>query len=129
MATTLDDLASRVVTKPAVAVDASIPTRTDRGIKGTLIDDYAIEIGMKIATLATILILGSIGYLALERAIGVKTITMIRVWLPVLGWAFLAFFHKPFLRFGWWGLLATLTVIPTTSGYLWQLFQGMVGAR
>jgi hypothetical protein len=84
---------------------------------------------MKIATLAAILVLGSIGYLALERAIGVKAITPIRIWSPVVAWLGLAFFHKPFLRFGWWGLLATLSILPTVSGYLWQLFQGLVGQR
>lgn len=125
---TLEDLASEVIEKPSKTATADTP-KADRGIKGTLIDDYAIEIGMKIATLAAILIVGSIGYLALERMVGVKAITPIRIWSPVAAWAGLAFFHKPFLRFGWWGLLATLSILPTVSGYLWQLFQNLVGAR
>lgn len=122
----LDDLATEVIEEPAKSANAS---RVDRGIKGTLLDDYAIEIAMKFATLVAILVLGSIVYLALERAIGVKTITPIRIWSPVVVWLGLAFFHKPFLRFGWWGLLATLSILPTVSGYLWQLFQGLVGNR
>lgn len=122
----LDDLATEVIEEPVKSANAS---RVDRGIKGTLLDDYAIEIAMKFATLVAILVLGSIVYLALERAIGVKTITPIRIWSPVVAWLGLAFFHKPFLRFGWWGLLATLSILPTVSGYLWQLFQGLVGNR
>lgn len=125
---TLDDLATEVIEEPVKSANESSP-RVDRGIKGTLLDDYAIEIVQKVATLAAILVLGSIGYLALERAIGVKTITPIRIWSPVVAWLGLAFFHKPFLRFGWWGLLATLSILPTVSGYLWQLFQGLVGNR
>ncbi len=112
----------------APATSESAP-RKDRGIKGTLLDDYAIEIAMKALTLVAILVLGSIGYLWLERAVGAGKLTPFRIWSPVIGWAILAFTHKPFLRFGWWGLLATLTVLPTVSGYLWQLFQSMVGTR
>ncbi len=123
MARTLEDLASSVVTP------ASGNAPVDRGIKGTLIDDAAIAILMKVATLLTILILGSIFYLWLERAVGAKNITPLRVWLPTIAWVGLAFFTKPFLRFGWWGLLATLCILPNTSGYLWQLFQSMVGTR
>ena len=123
MARTLEDLAEAVVSP------ASGSAPVDRGIKGTLIDDAAIAILMKVATLLTILILGSILYLWLERAIGAKNIVPFRIWVPTIAWLVLAFSSKPFLRFGWWGLLATLAILPTTSGYLWQLFQNLVGTR
>lgn len=102
---------------------------TDKGIKGTLVDDYAIAILSKLCTLIAILVLGSILFLWLERTIGKAGLTPYRIWLPVAGWGFLAFTHKPFLRFGWWGALCTMAIIPTVSGYLWQLFQSMVGSR
>lgn len=123
MPASLDDLASQVTGQST----QSRPV--DRGIKGTLIDDYAIAIVMKIATILSILVFGSILYLFLERMIGARTLAPIRVWTPLIGWMILAYFSKPFLRFGWWGLLATISIIPTTSGWLWQLFQGVVGAR
>lgn len=123
MARTLEDLASSVVSPSGEKAPV------DRGIKGTLIDDAAIAILMKVATLLTILILGSILYLWLERAIGAKNIIPFRIWTPTIAWLGLGFFTKPFLRFGWWGMLATFAILPTTSGYLWQLFQSMVGTR
>ncbi len=134
----------------APAAEAKEPTATkDRGIKGTLVDDYAIEIAMKVLTLLSILVIGSIGYLWLEKVTTIPaivcpaastasqcvakaafiTLTPVRIWFPVVGWGLLAFTHQPFLRFGWWGLLATLTVLPTVSGYLWQFFQLLVGTR
>jgi|GEM_PF-2157415 len=128
MAKTLDDLAAKVVNTTA-SKSSETSTRADRGIKGTLLDDYAIEILKKVSTLAAILVFGSIAYLMLERWIGVKTLTPYRVWFPTVGWGLLAFSHKPFLRFGWWGLLATLSILPTVSAHLWQLFQGLVGQR
>lgn len=125
---TLDDLVADVMPESPSSTTAST-NRVDRGIKGTLLDDYAIEIAMKVATLAAILVFGSIGYLTLERVIGVKTLTMIRVWSPVVAWSLMAFFKKPFLKGGSWFVLATLIMIPALSGYLWQLFQGLVGSR
>ena len=122
MASTLEELAEKILTSSGTAP-------VDRGIKGTLIDDAAIAILMKVATLIAILILGSIFYLWLENAVGAKNITPLRAWLPAIAWVGLAFFTKPFLRLGWWGLLATFAILPNTSGYLWQLFQAMVGSR
>lgn len=132
MAMTLDDLAAKVAKKTApdsTVSDSPTLTRTDRGIQGTLIDDYAVEILVKILALGAILIFGSWGYLALERAIGVKVLTMIRIWSPVVAWSLMAFFKKPFLRGGSWFILATLTMIPALSGYLFQLMNGTVGPR
>lgn len=126
MTKTLEDLASEVIDKPIKTAEAP---KVDRGIKGTLIDDYAIEITMKIGALTMILVLGSIGYLCLERLVSVKAITPIRIWSPVIAWFLMAFLKKPFLRGGSWFLLATLIMIPTLSGYLWQLFQNLVGNR
>ena len=127
MTASVEDLKAKY--KGATATTATESPKKDRGIKGTLLDDYAIEIAMKALTLVAILVLGSIGYLWLERAVGAGKLTPFRIWFPVIGWAILAFTHKPFLRFGWWGLLATLSILPTVSGYLWQLFQAMVGTR
>ncbi|MCA6507414.1 MAG: hypothetical protein IM586_13450, partial [Pseudanabaena sp. M172S2SP2A07QC] len=57
MPASLDDLANQVTGQST----QSRPV--DRGIKGTLIDDYAIAIVMKIATILSILVFGSILYL------------------------------------------------------------------
>jgi len=127
MAANVEELKQKY--KNASADNESKPDKKDRGIKGTLIDDYALEIAMKLLALLAILVIGSILYLWLERTITTKFLTPWRIWLPVVGWVVLAFLQKPFLRFGWWGILCTLAVIPTVSGYLWQLFQGLVGTR
>jgi hypothetical protein len=127
MATTLDDLAEKVVKPESKTGETS--ARTDRGIQGTYVDDDFAWILIRTLVLVAVLVLWSIGYLALERLIGVKVLTMIRIWSPVVAWGLMAFFEKPFFKIRPWAALATLTMIPALSGHLWQLFQGMVGAR
>ena len=130
MATTLDDLVEKVAkpeARPEAPAEASV--RTDRGIKGTYVDDDIAWIAIRILVLVAVMVLGSIGYLALERLIGVKVLTMIRIWSPVIAWGLMSFFEKPFFKIRPWAALATLTMIPALSGHLWQLFQGMVGPR
>jgi hypothetical protein len=126
---TIEELKTKYKEKAAETTTDDSPKRKDRGIKGTMIDDYVIEALIKLLALVAILILGSIGYLFLEKVIGKGILTPIRIWLPVVGWIIIAFLKKPFLRFGWWGALCTLIIIPTTSGYLWQFFQSIVGNR
>jgi hypothetical protein len=126
MATTLDDLVEKVA-KPEAKTEA--PVRADRGIKGTYVDDDIAWIAIRTLVLVAVMVLGSIGYLWLERLIGVKVLTMIRIWSPVIAWGLMSFFEKPFFKIRPWAALATLTMIPALSGHLWQLFQGMVGPR
>lgn len=129
MAATLDDLASAITSDASISDTPKSSARVDRGIKGTYIDDDIAWISIRTLVLIAILVLGSIGYLFLERLIGVKVLTMIRIWSPVIAWGLMAFFEKPFFKIRPWAILATLTMIPALSGHLWQLFQGMVGAR
>lgn len=109
----------------STAAATSTAPKTDWGIKGTFIDDWAIKIFAAIA----ILVLCSFGFLWFEKAIGAKSLTPFRIWLPTICWLILTIIQKPFLRFGWWGILATLAVIPTTSGYLAQFLQSIAGVR
>jgi hypothetical protein len=126
---TIEELKTKYKEKAAETTTDDSAKRKDRGIKGTMIDDYVIEGLIKLLALVAILVLGSIGYLFLEKVIGKGILTPIRIWLPVVAWVIIAFLRKPFLRFGLWGCLCTVIIIPTTSGYLWQFFQSMVGTR
>jgi hypothetical protein len=124
---TVEELKERYKERKEGAAEA--PAKSAKSVKSSIADDARIEIAMKLLTLFAILIIGGVLYLWWERSVSARLIAPWRIWLSVIAWIFLAFNQKPFLMFGWWGLLATLTVIPTVSGYLWQFFQSLVGVR
>lgn len=91
--------------------------RVDRGIKGTLVDDYIVEYLIKSFCLFGILVLGCSLYIMLEKAVTVRTLLPYRASVFTIGWTILCFRQSKFLRFGLWECLATLTVIVNLSQF------------
>ena len=104
-------------------------SQTDRFIKGTLLDDKAIAILQKLATIIFIVaVLGAL-WLFAERQIGAKVLAPWRVWSPSVFMVVLMFWTKPFLKLGWFGWAFVLVQSINLSGYLFQLIQSVTGIR
>lgn len=105
------------------------PQVSDRFIKGTLLDDKAIAILQKIATI--IFIVATLGalWLFLENRLGVRTLAPWRIWSPSVFMLVMMFLTKPFLRLGWFGWAFVMVQSINLSGYLFQLIQGVTGVR
>lgn len=101
----------------------------DRFIKGTLIDDRAIELLQKIATIIVIVAIIGLLWLWLERTVGTRTIAPYRAWVPSIYVAVMMFWNKPFLHLGWlgWGFVVVQSI--NLSGYLFQAVQSVTGVR
>lgn len=111
---------------PASTGDAP---QQDRFIKGTLIDDRAIEFLQKLATIIFIVAIIGLLWLWLERTVGTRTIAPYRAWVPSIYVAAMMFWNKPFLHLGWlgWGFVVVQSV--NLSGYLFQAIQSVTGVR
>lgn len=105
------------------------PIQPDRFIRGITIDDKAIAILQKLATI--IFIVAALGALWLfaERQIGAKVLAPWRVWSPSVFMVVLMFWTKPFLKLGWFGWAFVLVQSINLSGYLFQLIQSVTGIR
>lgn len=107
----------------------SSPTITiqDRGIKGTLLDDYFAIFLLKFGVPLLIICLVGIIYLGIERMIGAKVITPIRIWgLTAILYGFMCWKN---LKIGIGGWIAVFSVSISTAGYLWQFLDTWVGKR
>lgn len=102
------------------------PTQiVDRGIKGTLIDDFLAIYGIPILIF---LLIGGL-YLGLERIVGAKILTPVRIWgLALTLYGFMCW-KKFSFNYGLGGWIAVLSVSISTSGYLWEAVQAWVGKR
>jgi hypothetical protein len=101
----------------------------DNFIKGTLIDDKAIAILQKVATIFAIVFIISLIWLFTERNFGARTLAPYRAYVPTIYMAVMMFLTKPFLRLGWLGWAFVLTQSINLSGYLFQAIQSATGIR
>lgn len=116
------------VDKPIDQSPVSVPVK-DRFIKGTLIDDHAIAIIQKAATIIFIIALLGALWLWLERSLGVDILRPWRIWLPSVYMIVMMFITKPFLKLGWFGWAFVLVQSVNLSGYLFQALQSVTGVR
>jgi hypothetical protein len=99
----------------------------DRGIRGTLIDDYFFLLLARFGLPLLLIVLLGIGYLGLERILGREILTPIRIWgLAIAMYAYMCWVKLKLDTSGW---IAVVSVSISTAGYLWQAIDAWVGKR
>jgi len=99
----------------------------DRGIKGTLIDDYFFLFLARYGLPLLLIVILGIGYLGLERITGKEVLTSIRIWgLAIAMYAYMCWVKLKLDTSGW---IAVVSVSISTAGYLWQAIDAWVGKR
>jgi hypothetical protein len=99
----------------------------DRGIRGTLIDDYFFLFLARFGLPLLLIVLLGIGYLGLERITGKEILTPIRIWgLAIAMYAYMCWVKLKLNTSGW---IAVVSVSISTAGYLWQAIEAWVGKR
>lgn len=99
----------------------------DRGIKGTLIDDYFFLFLARFGLPLLLIVLLGIGYLGIERIVGREILTPIRIWgLAIAMYVYMCWVKLKLDTSGW---IAVVSVSISTAGYLWQAMDAWVGKR
>lgn len=126
---TAAELKEQLKAKMQVPAGTADTPQQDRFVKGTLIDDRAIEFLQKLATIIFIVAIIGLLWLWLERTVGTKTISFYRAWIPSIYVVAMMFWIRPFLHLGWlgWGFVVIQSI--NLSGYLFQAIQGVTGVR
>lgn len=129
MPATVDELKKKYQQRRQEQAQAeSQPTQVvDRGIKGTLIDDYFFLFLARYGLPLLLIVLLGIGYLGIERIIGREVLTPIRIWgLAIAMYAYMCWVKLKLDTSGW---IAVVSVSISTAGYLWQAIDAWVGKR